>query len=277
MRHFAIAAITLIFIASPATGNQQQGQSQEKQSGATVASNPSGGVTVIVNQPSPTPQAQSAQAKTHNWYEWFWRPIWSNWGIVLIAAIAAKAAFASLDEIKKQAVSTEKSAKAASENAEAVMRGERAWLLIDGIEVEPGFLKWSTPHFNYRVVNFGRTPGFMISAKAYFQLSDNTSFPQELTFMDIKGGMAQEAVVIPHGEPLPLMGNDPILARYEIDAAERTRIFETPPRLFLWACGSIYYHDVFGKVRSTPFAYWYSVSQEKFVRNSTTPDINKPT
>lgn len=138
MRLFAVLAITAITFL-PAAGNQKQSQPEKQDTKAQETSTPPP-VTVNVVQNSPaTPQQQNCpQPQPRNWYEWFWPPIWSNWGIIIIAAFAACAAFGTLGEIKKQSASTEKAADAARGNATAVINAERAWVMVDikGVDIQ---------------------------------------------------------------------------------------------------------------------------------------------
>jgi len=175
-----------------------------------------------------------------------------------------------LKQVREQVVIAKDAAIAAKKSADALINGERAWLLIDGIEAPPDFAESAVPCFTYRVVNFGKTPGFMIAGKGYVQLVDNRDTLEDLTFREIGGGKGEEAVVLPKGELLRLIDDE-----FPIDQSERDKIFAIPPELYLWVCGSIHYHDVFGQIRTTPFAYWYSVGEHKFVR-SNWPDLNKP-
>ncbi len=80
---------------------------------------------------------------------------------------------------RRSAVAAQDAANAAQKSADALMTGERAWLLVDAIAADPDFAKQGTPHFIFRVANFGKTPGFMIGAKAYVQISDEFDMPKE--------------------------------------------------------------------------------------------------
>jgi hypothetical protein len=283
MRLF-VTSLMLLSLALPASGNQQQSEPQSKQGGATVAPNPSGGVTVIVNQPPSSQQTQSPQEKPHHYHRWM-----SPWlapttlltlALVIIAAVGTKAALDSLEQVRKQAQSTEKAANAARDSADAVMRGERAWLLIDSVDADQDFASQGTPRFTYHVGNHGKTPGFIIGAKAYVQMGEHRDFPSDSSFMELKGSIGEDAVIVPNGELLTLYGNDLSMQERQfwlsgVADDERAKLFDQEPQAYLWAVGSIHYHDVFGNVHSTPFAFWWNVSDKKFVR-ARWPEINKP-
>ena len=272
MRPLLATATLLLCSALPSVANQQQQPTNGKD--GSTANLPSQGspVTVIVNQPTPPAQADHPQQKSRRG-----PPIYSNWVLAALAGIAAWAGLRNLRQIKIQSKATQDAAKAASDNAEAVMRGERAWLLIDGIEADPDFAGRGEPHFTYRVANYGATPGFMISANAYVQMEDTTDYTYDTEFMKV-GGMSDDSVITPHGEPLRLFGNDVTAQprQFMVTDEDRPKLFDSAPRAYLWAVGSIWYHDVFGKVCSTPFAYWYDVTDKKFIRVRW-PGINKPT
>jgi len=105
MRLFIVCVVILIAFSASAV-NKQQNQPQEQHS--VNQSPPNSPVTVIVNQPSSPTQKEVSQAKTHTQYEWFWPPIWSNWGLVIVAVIAARAALKTLGAIDAQVVEMRK-------------------------------------------------------------------------------------------------------------------------------------------------------------------------
>jgi hypothetical protein len=105
MRLFVTVIAVLFFsLSSPSAGHKQQSKAQENRNDATPASNPSSPVTVVVGQPFTPPQKESTQAQAHDWHDWFWPPIWSNWGLIIVAAIAAHAALKTLGGIDAQVV-----------------------------------------------------------------------------------------------------------------------------------------------------------------------------
>ena len=254
--------------------------------------------TPIQPQPESAPQQKSSNAQSsESLCDRLTDSLISNWPLVGIGLLGIGVAWLTLKDIHTQAEetakatqamrdsipfqqqaaeSTAKAANAARDNAEAVMRGERAWLLIGGVDAKPDFLEQELPPFTYQVVNYGKTPGFMLSANAYLQIESGTNFTDDHAFMDM-GGMAEDATVIPNVEPLILYGNDiPASERqFLLLDADRDKLLDSPPRAYLWAVGSIHYHDVFRKVHHTPFAYWYDVTDMKFVRVRT-PGYNKP-
>jgi hypothetical protein len=199
MRSLLIAAI---LFSLPASGNQEQRQPHEQNANTAPAFNPSVPVTAVVNQQPPPLQTETTQTKTHNWYEWFWPPIWSNWALVLVAACAAKAAFVSLGEIKRQADSTEKAANAARDNALALIKAERAWIFAE-IERTPGsgrgILNHKETSISIRVKcrNVGNTPAWITGIRAKFEVTKE--LPQKPQ-LDISHML--------HAEPFPIAHND---------------------------------------------------------------------
>ena len=181
----------------------------------------------------------------------------------------------------RSARAAKRSAEAAKATAESFMRGERAWLLIDRVEpVEADFANQGTPLFFYWVVNRGKTPAFLISAKAYVQWEGSREFPGDSEFMQFSGSATEDFVITPDAKPLRLLGNDLTMGdqRFylsEVPVEQRAGLFASEPIAYLWAVGSIHYHDVFGTIHSTPFAYWYDSHNLEFVR-SNWPESNKP-
>ena len=263
----AIVAVTLFL---PAVGNQQQAPAKKKDGGNQNQSSPNP-VTAVISQPCTQTQKDSPCEQPRKG-----PPIYSNWALVFVAGVAAIAGFLNLGQIKKQSKATEDAAKAASENAEAVMRGERAWLLIDILEPDDYFTIDPVPRFKYRVTNYGKTPGFMLSANAYIQLEERNDWITNDAFLNM-GVIAEDAALAPKGDPLELFGNITAGDRqFRFSGGDHAKVFNKPPQAYIFVVGSIHYHDVFGKTtRRTPFAYWYDVNSERFVRLRT-PGYNKP-
>lgn len=189
-----------------------------------------------------------------------------------------------VEQATQNAVAAQRSADAAKINAEALMAGERAWLLVDGVRAQGDFARQGTPRFTYTVANYGKTPGFMISAKAYVQMAPGIDAIDDTEFMEQAGSICEDAVATPKGEQLLFYGNDLSMGERQLHLSmvsndERAMLFASDhsgPSTYLWAVGSIHYRDVFGNVRHTPFAYWYNVADAQFVRVRW-PGLNKPT
>jgi len=107
MRLF-VTVLLLLSFPSPSTGNKQQSKTQENQDAAAPATAPTSPVTVVISQPPAEPQTPGAQANSQYPYEWFWPPVWSNWALVIAAAIAATAAIHTLRAIDNQVVEMRK-------------------------------------------------------------------------------------------------------------------------------------------------------------------------
>jgi hypothetical protein len=101
MRSLHLAALLLLFI-SPSATYAQQDKAQQNQHGASVSANPCPPVNVTISQPTAEPQRDTSKTQTTNRYEWFWPPMWSNWALVIIAAITARAAIRNLGAIEDQ-------------------------------------------------------------------------------------------------------------------------------------------------------------------------------
>src|ERR1019366_8518302 len=112
-----------------------------------------------------------------------------------------------LTEMERQTAATREAADAALLNAEAVMRGERAWLLVEDITANAiDFIRH--PHFSFRVVNYGRTPAQVQGYRAYCQISASDEIPDDRSFMEGSGGRGDDPIVPPHGEPLKISSTD---------------------------------------------------------------------
>jgi hypothetical protein len=155
------------------------------------------------------------------------------------------------------------SANAAKTSADALIRGQRAWLLIDNVEQPvlvpapaPGDLqqpKLLCSCFSFK--NMGKTPARLVAWKSELQIGGSSDKPDTETGFDI-GSQVFCSSMIPQGEVMP----EPEEARLSspITALELKDIIVQKTR-FLWLCGVLKYEDVFrrGVVHETRFCYLY--------------------
>lgn len=197
----------------------------------------------------------------------------------------AEAASKNAEFSKLNAAATEKSANAAKASADALIDGERSWLLVDEVEMVPlredilitsgsdhlGGLGNPTPRFTYRIRNFGKTPAVMMGCKADFQVGNDPNCPPDSTIFDLAGTQVDMSV-IPPGQSVPKESKS--WQSYRIPPEEKGKI--ASGESFLWACGCVYYTDVFKRQHNTPFCYLYLASQRKFWPCGE-PQFNLPT
>lgn len=107
MRLF-VTALLIFSLRLPASGDKQQSKAHENQVNTKPVSAQSSPVTVVVGQLPAHQQTDNPQGKPQYPYEWFWPPIWSNWGLILVAAIAAHAALKTLGGIDAQVIEMRK-------------------------------------------------------------------------------------------------------------------------------------------------------------------------
>ncbi len=249
MRLFSAIVILLLCAVLPSSGKQQQSETQNKQGSAAVTPNQSGGVTVIVNQPAATPQTQSPKEHPHDCYNWI-----SQWfapttlltlALVIVAGFAAKAAFASLDQIKKQAKAAEDAAQAALLSAKAIIGAERARLAIN-VElsqflggVEDTDTK-SDARFTITCRNCGKTAAWIYETVADYAIIDG--LPHHPVFSrasETKFGIHYRDSGESFTEPFALT----IPAPYD---GSKRRIIQ----------GVVRFNDVYDKKGEATFGYW---------------------
>lgn len=110
MRALLVAAL-LFSIASPSIACAQQHKPQDNQQSPSPPPSPSSLVAAVTGQPAPEPQKEATKAQPQNWYEWCWLPNWSNWALVLVAVITARAAIRTLHAIDAQVGEMRKTGK----------------------------------------------------------------------------------------------------------------------------------------------------------------------
>ena len=149
LRIAVVLATTQLPIPCQAPGQQKENQDHNRTNQA--AANP----TLYPISPATTGKSKgtSAPEKLGYWRVAFGPEYFSTWALVVIGGIAGGLAFCTLRRIGDQAVSGRDAANAALLNAEAVIKSERPWLLVN---VEPK--KDRRDEYSLQAFNAGRTP-----------------------------------------------------------------------------------------------------------------------
>jgi hypothetical protein len=166
-----LAFAALLLTISPATANQKQSQpaeqNAERQNAVPVT------VNIIQNAPPSPEQKEPTKNKSHDWYEWFWPPIWSNWAVVVVAAIAAYAGFSNLRELKVQSHAMTKSATATENSVNLQKIALRQWV--------------DTQNFTTSIP-YGDSPNLL---QVSFRVVNPTPIPIRLWFIQITSSGGQ--------------------------------------------------------------------------------------
>ena len=203
------------------------------------ASNPEGTQITDTNKEQPvritTPVAITA------------KPDYATWGfslaLVVVGAFQVWLLFGTMR-------ATADNASAAKLSAEALIRSERARLLVDNIH-DPYLVPIEgTPIHDQRlshcflfVKNFGKGPATVVAVRFELQISDRLTAPPYLQLYDLKpNSPTVTPFVVPQGESWPAEAQLMPSGRF-ITPSE---LAEVPgkPSLF-WLCGMIRYYDVF--------------------------------
>ncbi len=230
---------------------------------------------VVHTQPKESP----AKDKAQTWYEWFWPPVWSNWALVAIGGIAARAAFNTLDVITRQANTMERqtavmerqtagieqqvitsqtsaeaakiSANAAKASADALVNTERAWMILDKFNpTSPSSGPNNIISIQFR--NCGRTPAWITNFVARY-VTNQGAITQTINFDAILPQptpgepITTDAPTRWYGEKLQGTGD---LSEAEFRSVRRGE-------LTLYCFGILKYRDIFDKDRETRFCFIY--------------------
>jgi hypothetical protein len=270
MRLFAVVAL-IAFAALPSAGNKQQSQAAEHDGQPQVTAPNPVTVNVVQNSPPAPQNAEAAQAESHNWREWFWPPIWSNWALILVAGFAAAAAFGTLSQIKKQSASTEKAANAARDNALAVINAERARILVH--------VKWPRDFASYvESVSWGESSYNLFVSVVCRNVGRSVGWIGETHI----GLLVAETIPPEVGLSVTTLVEDdvfrPILADETIESSELeiTSPVSPVPGKQVFVYGRVDYKDIFEQDRFTTFGYRLMKDRRRFER-VTLPAYNKHT
>jgi hypothetical protein len=168
-----------------------------------------------------------------------------------------------------QARIAKRAADAATKNALALMNAERAWLLLEKIEV-PDIRPDSTikrkATFHYMFKNYGKTPAFITKLVVQFKrytslylLPDDPEAVEPNRIIAIpEGGIA----VPPNNSTTEMsedLAADPVLSEQEILSLHSGT-------LFLYASAFLRYTDVYGREFTSAFGAWYRIKERMFMR-----------
>jgi hypothetical protein len=162
---------------------------------------------------------------------------WVNLGLTVITLLIAIAALIQ--------------ANAAKLGAKAVLRSERAWLLLDGELMHPPFLipieHQSAPqkrpvHCELALRNCGNTPASAIDWQFELQIGDSAEMPVSAEIYERKP-LKESLTPFPIGQDRLGWAFAELSPQKYINAADAEAI--NAGIKFLWLCGVARYHDVF--------------------------------
>jgi hypothetical protein len=189
-----------------------------------------------------------------------------------------------------QAQATKDAADAAQKSAQALMDGERAWLLVEDIQLPndpisptidtsisgrlhlPGLLLVDVQPASFLIKNYGKTPGIIFDIDARLEVGTDRSKPPSPDIYDPN----------PHKWVVALWMNQPIIKIEYIVPQNQFKVDKCNPfgfhiwsddkitRIrndadFLWAYGIVRYRDVYDRKHETRFCYRYVVPPEEAV------------
>jgi hypothetical protein len=286
---------------SPATRNEQQSQSAGQPSGASnpppAPAAPKPSLTISVSPP----QTAAAQSNPEDWgqrlynhvwpplWKTFFPPIWSNWGLIIAASIAAAVALKTLTAINrsnrvalKAARATRIAAVAGKESADtarkALLLQFRPRIRVRNIVIQPIELIIGEPAHDsilvqgypvvgqFYIVNVGGTDATVIEVHAevtwqYFNM------PMKRPYEGKTGIVLCEPITLKSGQSIPW----PFGSTSGIDInpgriirpeqwSESTR---RPRRLYV--LGFVVYADALGFERRTAFCRYLDPAIRRFV------------
>jgi hypothetical protein len=175
MRLFANLAIVIVALQL-SVQSEQKANPQSQNGNTQNAPNQTAPVTVVVNQPTPQPKEDSPKDKSRDFYD----------AAVLVLAVGGFCiALRSLYYVSKQAKSTEEAAKAGTKSADALVAGQRAWVMVD-IEFKPtgvvtevrGTDRFHCVHIRMNYRNDGQTPAWITERRACLVVITDNVIPQ---------------------------------------------------------------------------------------------------
>jgi hypothetical protein len=151
-------------------------------------------------------------------------------------------------------------ADAAKASAQALIDGERPWVLVENLillELLP--MEQNRPvQVRYEIQNYGKTPARLVRARTKFQMSNQMDGPPNPEIYQDAGGKIPQRIVPPMLEPRLL--NFAFLEPDRYLRMERIQAINNGD-VYFWAYGFVAYRDTLGTDREymTRFCYCYIV------------------
>jgi len=206
--------------------------------------------TTFILQESPQPNDEREKQSSY-WNKIASPEILPIWIASLIAIVGTGVAVGTLIAIRDEATKIKEVANAATRNAEALMLGDRAWLLMkktltQDVVQDPELLapeevsaRGQIPHCIFTIKNYGKTPARMIAWRYELQVGNGASTIPDLSIFDMS--------------KLPIYTPDMVPQSASIAQQAEFRIAPSPQDFldigngtkFLWLCGTIWYEDTF--------------------------------
>lgn len=168
------------------------------------------------------------------------------------------------DLMERQTTATEIAANAAKTNADSFMNAERAWVLLEKIEVADITVSQkigSRVSFTYTFKNYGRTPAFILEIVSHFRryssLAELPSDPEEVQQHTILG-LPEGGIPVPPGDATNPMTEElapaPTVSESETDQIRGGN-------LILYASLFVKYKDVNGRFGTTSVGGMYKLRE----------------
>jgi hypothetical protein len=212
-------------------------------------------------------------------------PLKENWPMLLVGAGATIAAFITLAVIKQQTKAANVSAMASRKSVEALIRGQRGWILIDEIIPPKDALRipvcgesdYMIPlYFSCKLKVFGPTPCKVLNAGIRFHLAkmrpleipsepDLPEVPEYRTnvygtrIRDKPGDIPDAGTVVAPDKTIQ-MGVELESGTLKLTDVDSIREYKE----FICAYGFVSYQDVFKRPHHTRFCYVYRVNNNRF-------------
>lgn len=199
------------------------------------------------------------------WHKGFGPNAWPNWALVIVGVGGILVAVRTLNAIASQAqtmerqtAATEKAAEAAKKSADAVINGERAWM----VGTEPSYVvetntgKIQNIFYGCSIKNVGKTPSRIQEVGLTLRKIDSLEkiVPDPTpTYRKEEIRQFSGIMVVP-GESLAIR---PVKLSEELSWAENAAIDDH--KLFVYGYGFVKYLDVFDYPRESRFCHYYFV------------------
>jgi hypothetical protein len=263
------ALFAILLFLSPASPQEHQSKPDQKKDNAQTVSSPSptpspcGTVTCQVSQAGSNAGAQQPKEQSKNiWEKAFAPELWSQWGVLLVAVIAAWIYWHTLKGTHRAADAAETSAKAAEKNTNALIASERPWIVVtlrkgvkDRIESDRSqqgktLQGTNIRYFEWFLTNHGKTPALVYEIFAFIEYMS----PEQFIALGQKG-LPEDAK--------PLRPDAFIVGPNTTHECPGVKMYwkveeRLPNETLLVAHGIVKYRDVIvGDAHETPFLSYY--------------------
>ena len=235
----------------------------------------SSNAVVVIQQETTNTQNDGTKRESKSYFARLFAPEnFSNIVLCIVGIGGIIVAICTLKTIREQTEATRIAAKAAQDSVAAAISSDRAWLLVEDVQVPFDSLDLlqaasaandrNARYFTVRLRNYGQSPAFIYAVEMRYSFGGSADTPTYPGIYSQDFIPTRQQHIVP-----PFVNSSDVLT----DCWVGMRHLEGPlqwltdqilgeirsSKMFLWAQGIVHYRDIHGREHETRFCYRYEV------------------